>query len=423
MFSRMGADAYKKDITNIKLLCAHLQHPELSFKTIHIAGTNGKGSVSHMLAATLQLAGYKTGLYTSPHLFDFRERIKINGIMADEAFVVSFTEKIQGMIEEIQPSFFEITVAMAFQYFKEQGIDIAVVEVGLGGRLDSTNIITPVLSVITNIGWDHMNILGDSLQLIAAEKGGIIKEGIPVVVGERQAEVANVFTGIAQQKTAPLYFAPDRFTAIAHNWKGATLEVSVQDKVKMASKSYSLQLPGIYQLNNLCTVLQAVEVLNEKGFGITDKQLSTALSQTVSLTGLHGRWELIRKNPTVILEVAHNKDGMEKMVNHLASISFNRLHIVTGMVKDKDIDAILALLPKLALYYFTQAQIPRALPFNDLVNKAAAFDLHGKGYADVNIALEAAISGAAKDDLIIVCGSIFLVAEVDQQFRNSLTVV
>jgi dihydrofolate synthase/folylpolyglutamate synthase len=416
MFSRMGSAAFKKDLTNIRLLCDHLGHPQNSFKTIHIGGTNGKGSVSHMMAAVLQQSGYKTGLYTSPHLYDFRERIKVNGKMAEEAFVVEFVEKTSKLMEEIEPSFFEITVAMAFQYFRMQEVDVAVIEVGLGGRLDSTNIIEPEISVITNIGWDHMNMLGDTLPQIAGEKAGIIKPGVPVVIGEGLDETLPVFRETALQKGAPLYFTPDHYTAEAYRWEDEFLVAEIHNEKENTTRSFRLDLPGIYQTKNICTALTAMDILESQlAFRLPQDKKEEALSQVKRLTGLHGRWEVLERNPLVILEVAHNKDGLTQMFRHLEQLSYGKLHFVLGMVKDKDVDEALKLFPADATYYFTQAQIPRALEAASLKEKAAAFSLKGEVYPDVNEALSEARQKASASDMIIVCGSIFLVAEVHRQ--------
>jgi len=419
MFSRIGSAAFKKDLTNIKLLCDHLGNPERQFKSIHIGGTNGKGSTSHMVAAILQTAGYKTGLYTSPHLYDLRERIKVNGTLVPEEFVISFVENIQPLLEDIQPSFFEITVAMAFHYFAQQQVDIAVIEVGLGGRLDSTNIITPEAAVITNIGWDHMNMLGDTLEQIASEKAGIIKPAIPVIIGEKTKETSHVFQQIATERNAPIYFAQEHFIVNTFELKPANLAVTVLDLAKQQEHQYITDLPGIYQTKNICTVLQTIEVLKEKGFVIPTDAIQKGLQQVQQLTGLYGRWEVIRQKPTVVLEVAHNEDGLQQMMAHIKSLSFNKLHIVYGMVKDKEASKVLPLLPKEACYYFTHAHIPRALPAQELKDTAIAYSLHGEAYEHVNTALTAASQKALEDDLIVVCGSIFLIAEVDKSlFRN-----
>lgn len=411
MFSRMGSAAYKKDITNTILLCERLGNPQSKFKSIHVAGTNGKGSVTHMLSAIFQSAGYKTGLYTSPHLYDFRERIRIDGEMVSKEFVTGFVERIIPSIQEIDPSFFEITVAMAFEYFAISEVDIAIIEVGLGGRLDSTNVIMPDLSIITNIGWDHMNLLGNSLEEIAMEKAGIIKDTVPVVVGEKKPETIDVFYKAAADKNAPLFFASDRFEISNYQLNYDFISVTVHDKKTDSSSSYQLDLPGIYQVKNIKTVLQAVELL--EGYNLDKETVREALKKTKQLTGLHGRWEIVHKNPAVVLEVAHNRDGMEQMLDHIEKISFNKLHLVIGMVKDKDVEEVLQLLPVEAEYYFTEAKIPRALDVLTLQRKASGLGLQGKTFKDVNLALQTAMKKASKDDLIIVCGSIFLVAEVN----------
>lgn len=412
MFSRIGAAAIKKDLTNTIVLCKSLGDPQKQFKTVHIAGTNGKGSVSHMLAAILQTAGYKTGLYTSPHLHDFRERIKVNGEMVNEDFVVDFTERIKTQIETIEPSFFEITVAMAFKYFAEQKVDIAVIETGLGGRLDSTNIITPELSIITNIGWDHMNLLGNSLAEIAYEKAGIIKPTIPVVIGEVTEESKPVFEKRVKEEASELIHPGSSLQLAAYCLKDECLVVEVKDLVTETITAYLLDLPGFYQAKNLLTVLASVKELQKQGWKITEEHIHSALSKTKRINGLHGRWEKIQQNPTVVLDVGHNEDGVRQIIHQLKHTSFNHLHIIIGMVKDKEIDKVLSLLPVKATYYFTKAQIPRALDEKQLQEKAKVFDLTGETYSDVNTALNKAKQAAAKDDLILVCGSVFLVGEV-----------
>ncbi len=413
MFSRIGAAAIKKDLHNTVALCEALNNPYQHFKSVHVAGTNGKGSVSHMLAAVLQTAGYKTGLYTSPHLHDFRERIKVNGEMISEEFVIKFTQDIQPLIETIEPSFFEITVAMAFEYFKQQQVDVAVIEVGLGGRLDSTNIITPELSIITNIGWDHMNLLGDSLEKIAFEKAGIIKPSIPVVVGETLPETKPVFEEKATALNAPLHFAYNEFRMTNAQTIDHQLVVDVEEVKSKTTFQYSLDLPGIYQTKNILTVLSSVRELQRQGWNISEQHLQTALANSKRINGLHGRWEVVHQHPTVVLDVGHNEDGVKQIVAQLNASRYNKLHIIVGMVKDKEIDKVLALLPTEATYYFTKAHIPRALPEIDLQAKATGFNLRGEVVADVNTAIATALQQAATDDLILVCGSVFLVGEVD----------
>ncbi|MDQ3551074.1 MAG: bifunctional folylpolyglutamate synthase/dihydrofolate synthase [Bacteroidota bacterium] len=413
MFSRVGSSAFKKDLTNTIILLEHLENPHQKFKSIHVGGTNGKGSVSHMMASVLQTAGYKTGLYTSPHIHDFRERIKINGVLADEFFVIEFVEKISGLIDQVKPSFFEITVAMAFDYFAQKKVDIAVIEVGLGGRLDSTNVIDPVLSVITNIGFDHMNMLGDSLSEIAFEKSGIIKENTPVVVGERNAESDEVFLQAAALHDSDILFAEDIYATTNYQWKQNHLIVEVQNQLIQNYHQFKLDLSGIYQIKNVCTVLSAFDVLYDKGFIIKDDIIKEGLANVVTNTGLTGRWQVIHKEPLIVLEVAHNEDGIQQMLKHLNELTFQNLHIIFGIVKDKEIRAILQLFPPQAKYYFTQADIPRALPASELKSIADNLNLTGEVFTNVNEALQNVLSVAGKEDVIIVCGSIFLIAEVD----------
>ena len=412
MYSRIGAAAYKEDLGNIRALCSALGEPQEKFKTIHLAGTNGKGSCSHMLAAILQVAGYRVGLHTSPHLHDFRERIRVNGKICDETFVTSFTEKIIPEIDKLDPSFFEISVAMAFQYFSEQQVDVAIIETGLGGRLDSTNIITPVLSVITNIGWDHMNLLGDSLEKIAGEKAGIIKRAVPVVVGESLPETKPVFENTALSLSSPLLFASQEYEVMEWTWIRGRLHVQVARKNDTDHYHYELDLPGIYQLKNLVTVLTAVDVLRNNGWIIEYTQVREALSTVKKLTGLHGRWEVIGHDPLLVLDVAHNKEGLSQVFEQVEVTPHDQLHIVTGMVNDKEITRLLAIFPKDAKYYFTQAQIPRAKNSAELKEQAVLAGLKGESFSHVNDAISAARAAASRDDMILVCGSIFLIAEV-----------
>jgi dihydrofolate synthase/folylpolyglutamate synthase len=412
MFSRIGAAAYKADLTNTLRLCEAAGNPQQKFKSIHIAGTNGKGSTSHMLASVLQSACNKTGLYTSPHLKDFRERIKINGEMVSEDFVIDFTEQIKPVIEEIEPSFFEITVAMAFTWFAQQQVDIAVVEVGLGGRLDSTNIITPEISVITNIGYDHMNLLGNTLQAIAGEKAGIIKTGIPVVIGETLPETKPVFIQKSQLLDAPITFANE--TRWIADWRQDKqhLAVTVADNHTDERIEYALQLPGLYQTKNLLTVLQAIQLL-KKDWKIEDKHIHKGLEHVKQLTGLHGRWDVIHQHPYTVLDVGHNEDGIKQITEQLEHCNFQKLHLIIGMVKDKEVVKILSLLPKYAHYYFTKANIPRALPEDQLAEQAATIGLYGHHYPTPNQALQQAIDVAHTEDMILVCGSVFIVGEID----------
>ncbi|MFD2870968.1 bifunctional folylpolyglutamate synthase/dihydrofolate synthase [Mucilaginibacter ximonensis] len=409
MFTRVGVSAFKANLDNTIWLCQLLDNPQNRFKSIHIAGTNGKGSTSHMLAAILQTAGYKTGLYTSPHLKDFRERIRINGAMINEQAVIDFVAGHQHDFETIQPSFFEMTVALAFDYFAKERVDIAVIETGLGGRLDSTNIITPLLSVITNIGWDHMNLLGDTLPKIAGEKAGIIKPHIPVVIGERQDEVAEVFTSKAREEHAPIIFASDIYeTAVAggdNNLKEIEL-ISNNDTLNL-----ELDLTGSYQLKNVKMVLAAVNELRKQGFNITDDHIKTALRQVKTLTGLHGRWETLNTSPLTICDTGHNPDGIAEVLKNIANIKYRQLHFVIGMVNDKDGAKVLSMLPADAVYYFCKPDMPRGLDAEILQQNAADFGLAGNAYPSVKTALKAAQSAAQTNDLIFVGGSTFVVAE------------
>jgi len=412
MFQRMGAAAFKKDLTNTLALCKLLGNPQKQFKSIHVAGTNGKGSVSHMLAAILQEAGYKTGLYTSPHLQDFRERIRINGEMISESDVVEFTQRTKAQLLNIQPSFFEWTVAMAFDYFTRKKVDIAIIETGLGGRLDSTNVITPILSVITNIGWDHMDLLGDTLTLIATEKAGIIKADVPVIVGQRQEELAPVFERIANEKRALLKFADQRFQVSHKKYAGvgAVYEVKAAQKVRFAE--LFVDLAGNYQAYNIATVLAAVEVLQRNGWDIEDENLIAAFGKVRSLTGFAGRWTVLGQKPLIIADTAHNSDGLQLVMEQLANLPRKESRIVLGVVNDKDLSQILPIFPKSAIYYFCKSSIPRALNEVILAEKAATFGLLGRSFIDVKTALATAVAESHADDLIYVGGSTFTVAEI-----------
>ncbi len=423
MFSRIGAAAIKNNLDNTNAICDFLGKPQNKFKTIHIAGTNGKGSTSHMLASIFQEAGYKTGLYTSPHLYDFRERIKVNGQMCSKDFVVSFTNRIKPLIEKIEPSFFEITVGMAFEYFAQEKCDIAIIETGLGGRLDSTNIISPELSIITNIGWDHMALLGNTLTEIAAEKAGIIKADTPVVISEVIPETKTVFEQKAAAVNAPIYFAEDflHFQHFQNNWASSLFEFNqplihyLDAPVFQKNFTVECDLPGKYQSKNLKGVLVAVQLLSGMGWKLIAPKVLKALTNVKENTGLMGRWECIQNSPKVVLDVAHNVHGMQALLEQLATLHYQQLHIITGMVKDKDVDAVLKLLPTSAKYYFTQSHIPRALPANELAEKGTALGLVGNVYEDVNEALAEANMHANHNDLILVIGSIFLVAEVNRK--------
>ena len=412
MFTRIGEAALKKDLTNTLALCESLGNPQDSFKSIHVAGTNGKGSTSHMLAAILQKAGYKTGLYTSPHLKDFRERIRINGKMAPKAFVTAFVKQQMKMIERVQPSFFEVTVAMAFSYFAIEEVDVAVVEVGLGGRLDSTNIIQPELSLITNISLDHINILGDTLPKIAFEKAGIIKAGVPAIVGEEAEETRAVFVDKAAEMGTSLQFASREYQVEDLRSNDNQLVFSVKKNGKLQYKDLALDLNGSYQQYNIPAVLAAVDQLNARGFKIEPKHVYDALSQVKKLTGLQGRWQTLSFNPRVICDTGHNVAGITEVLKNIQATPHAQLHFVIGMVKDKDISKILELLPKEASYYFTQPKLERALPVAALQEQAQEHGLHGSAFQMVTEALSAAKQHAAVDDLVFVGGSTFVVAEV-----------
>ncbi len=390
MYQNLGASAYKKDLTNTIFLANYLNNPEKKIKIIHVAGTNGKGSTSHLLAAVLQEAGYKVGLYTSPHLKDFRERIKINGQDISEEYVCDFINEHKSFFEQNQLSFFEMTVGLAFDYFAKENIDIAIIEVGMGGRLDSTNIITPLVSVITNIGLDHIQFLGNTLALIASEKAGIIKRNVPVVIGEYTSETKNVFIEKAKKENASIYFASDL----------------IEDVFPSA-------LIGDYQIHNKKTVQQTIEVLQQvSDFKITEEHCKKGFLNVVELTHLQGRWQILRHNPKVICDTAHNKDGLMIALNQLQKEDFSKLHIVLGVVNDKVLSEILPLFPENANYYFSKPNIPRGLDAAILQQKAFEFGLIGGVYNSVINAYKNALEEASSDDVIYVGGSTFVVAEI-----------
>ncbi len=404
VFQRVGAVAYKADLTNTLLLCEELGNPQHQFKSVHVAGTNGKGSSSHMIAAILQSAGYKTGLYTSPHLKDFTERIRIDGKEMDQASVVDFVQRIKPSIEKIQPSFFEITVAMAFDYFVKENVDIAVIEVGLGGRLDSTNVITPLVSLITNISYDHKDLLGNTLQAIASEKAGIIKTHVPAVVSEYQQEVMDVFTDKALKENTTVDIASSRFRFDGRQ---------VYDGELLRFTDLNPELKGGYQTKNIPGVLLTIEKLKQNGFTITDDHIRQGIEHVSTLTGLKGRWQKLGEHPLIICDTGHNEAGIREVVKQINTLSFNQLHIVVGMVKDKDITSVLQLLPENALYYFCQAKIPRAMEAAELSQRASEAGLTGEVIDDVNEAIAKAKDVAKTDDLIFIGGSTFVVAEIE----------
>ena len=411
MFQRIGARAYRTDLTNIRRLCAFLDNPQDKIRTIHVAGTNGKGSTSYMLSAILQAHGLKTGLYISPHYKDFRERIRVNGAYVSRKFVVQFTERVKEVVEEIQPSFFELAVAMGFEYFYQQKVDVAVIEVGMGGRLDSTNVITPLLSVITNISFDHTQFLGDTLPLIAGEKAGIIKKEIPVVIGETLAETKPIFDSKALETQSPIQYADQHFTAkVVEN----SLTHTVFDVWKDGQLVYprlSANLQGDFQTKNVQTVLQAVEALKPH-FSLEDAKIRDGLQHLKKWTKFMGRWQVLGENPIIIADSAHNEGGIHLVMNQLQSIPHRKLHFVMGVVNDKDFSQLFTILPKDAVYYFAKAAIPRGLEANELKSSALSAGLKGKAYTSVKNALLAAKRNAQQEDLIFVGGSIFVVAEV-----------
>lgn len=408
LFQNVGKDAYKEGLENTYELDKHFGHPHKQFKTIHIAGTNGKGSCSHTLAAILQSAGYKTGLYTSPHLVDFRERIRVNGTPIPKDYVTLFVEENRSFFEPLHPSFFELTTAMAFKYFAEQHVDVAIIEVGLGGRLDCTNIITPDMCIITNISFDHTQFLGNTLEKIAKEKAGIIKSGIPVVIGETSTETRTVFQNKAAETHAPITFAEDE--SLVEDWKTGTDGYRIYQTKDYANLKG--ELGGLYQIKNTNTILTAVRQLKQIGYTITEQDVRNGFANVCKLTGLMGRWQTIETSPKVICDTGHNVGGISYIVEQLKHETYKHLHIVIGMVNDKDISGVLSLLPKDAYYYFTQASVKRALPAEEMAQKAYAANLQGGYYDNVQTALEAAKAKADKDDLIFVGGSSFIVADL-----------
>ena len=412
MFHRIGPAALKPDLTNTIALCKALGNPETTFKSIHVAGTNGKGSVSHLLASILQEAGYKTGLYTSPHLLDFRERIKINGEMIDQKTVTAFVKKNQKLIDKMQPSFFEVTVAMAFEYFATNEVDIAIIETGLGGRLDSTNVIKPVLSVITNISYDHQNLLGETLAEIASEKAGIIKQRVPVVIGKQDPETDSVFSKKAKEMNAPIFYADANIAYKNPHLENGMLKAEYMNKRSGSVYHVLSPLSGQYQLENITTVLQSVEILNDKDFKLNKENIKNGLKNVKENTGLRGRWEILGTNPLIICDVAHNEAGLEAVFEQANDLTRGKMRVVYGMVKDKDIDKAIDMLPKKAHYYFSQPDLPRALGVKELNKLATKAGLNGKPFASVREAYQKAVEEALPNDIVLVVGSMFVVAEV-----------
>ena len=389
LFQSVGKSAYKADLSQTLKLAKHLNHPEHKFKSIHVGGTNGKGSTAHMLASVLQESGYKVGLYTSPHLKDYRERIRINGTMISETFVVDFVAANKSFFETHSLSFFEMSVGMAFAYFAHEQVDIAVVEVGLGGRLDSTNILTPEVSVITNIGLDHTQFLGTTLEAIAGEKAGIIKSNTPIVIGETQSETEGVFRAKATKECAPIYFAD-----------------------QLIDSTYPTDLKGVYQIHNVRTVLQTIAILNAGAFSIPFESIQKGLLKVTENTGLRGRWEVLGTAPKIISDTEHNREGLSLVFKQLQTENFQRLHLVLGMVNDKDIASLLELFPKEAQYYFCKPNVPRGLDASKLAQVFKSNGFEGLVYPSVKAALNAAKQNACQEDLIYIGGSTFVVAEI-----------
>lgn len=412
MFQRVGAAAFKKDLGNTLELMAILNEPQHRFKSIHIAGTNGKGTTAHALAAILTTAGYKTGLYISPHYKDFRERIKIDGHYISEDEVVDFVAKYQHDFEAIKPSFFEMTVAMAFDHFARHQVDVVVIETGMGGRFDSTNVVTPQLSVITNIGYDHTQFLGDTLPLIAFEKAGIIKPGVPVVIGETDNETKPVFDKAATERNSPITYADQTYKAIRTDREIGSMTVDILQNGQPYLTNLQTDLYGNYQLKNLATVFGAVEKLQQIGYGIDEAILRKSLSNIKEISAFMGRAQVLQHNPTVLVDSGHNEAGIKEIFSHIAELHYPALHVVVGTVNDKDLTKMLPLLPQSATYYFCRPDIPRGRDAEELRTEALKYHLQGNAYASVQEAYQAALNAAKADDLVFVGGSVFVVAEV-----------
>lgn len=418
MFSRIGKAALKPDLTNTLALCKAVDNPEADLKCIHVAGTNGKGSTSHGLAAVLQKAGYKTGLYTSPHLVDFRERIRIDGQPVSKQWVVNFVNTYHHIIEQINPSFFEITVAMAFRAFADYGVDVAVIETGLGGRLDSTNVIEPILSIITNISYDHKDLLGNTLSEIATEKAGIIKPHVPVIIGEQHEETERVFFEQSVLKQSSIYYVQSHWDMVRVKQDAQYQYFKAVDKTKQELYDLKTDLTGNYQYHNLKTILTASEVLNFKGLKLPLQVVLAALSEVKPTTGFMGRWDWLQTKPAVICDVAHNPAGLQEVLAQWQSVKANRKHIVIGFVKDKEVAEALAMFPKDAIYHFCNAQIPRALPVAELAEMAAQAGLSGDIYNSVTDAVSAAMQQLQEEDALLITGSFFIVGEAIAYVRK-----
>jgi dihydrofolate synthase/folylpolyglutamate synthase len=418
MYQRVGAVAYKPNLNNTIKIAELLGKPHSKIKSIHVAGTNGKGSSSHMLAAVLQQCGYRTGLYTSPHLNDFRERIKINGKMIPKNYVVDFVLKYKEAFEQIEPSFFEWTVGLALDYFANEEVDVAIIEVGLGGRLDSTNIITPKTSLITNISFDHMNLLGDTLEKISFEKAGIIKPRVPIVISQYQSETAPIFNAIAKEQKSQIEYADKNYKILGHKMLNGLLHAEILNKKDDKVTHYELDLTGNYQLKNLLGILNVLDFIEKAGFLIERENVKTALKQVCKITGLKGRWQKLSDKPLMIADTGHNEDGIKQVIENFKGIEYSHLHIVFGTVNDKDISKILTLLPREATYYFVKANIPRALDENELFNQAHKLKLNGKAYKTVEAGIKAAKKASKKTDLIFIGGSTFVVGDALAVLEN-----
>ena len=408
LFQHVGGEAYKEGLSNTHKLDEYFGHPHRKFQTIHVGGTNGKGSCSHTLAAILQSAGYKVGLYTSPHLIDFRERIRVNGNMVSEEYVIHFVKEYRSFFEPLHPSFFELTTAMAFKYFAESDVDVAVIEVGLGGRLDCTNIITPNLSIITNISFDHTHFLGDTLAKIASEKAGIIKKNTPIVIGECTDETRPVFIAKAKEESAPITFAEENPLI------KSTIFTTDNHRIYQTKEYGELlgDLGGLCQEKNTNTILSAVHQLNNIGYNLTEESVRKGFANVCKLTGLMGRWQKLNKYPTLICDTGHNVGGIEYIIQQLGLLSYNRLHIIIGMVNDKDVSGVLAMMPKDAIYYFTKASVKRALNEEELTLLGQTYSLEGNSYPNVISATISALEDATEEDVIFVGGSSFIVADL-----------
>ncbi|UCH15211.1 MAG: bifunctional folylpolyglutamate synthase/dihydrofolate synthase [Bacteroidales bacterium] len=412
MYQRDGKAAYKASLENTVRLDKYFKSPHKKYLTVHVGGTNGKGSVCHILTSVLQNAGFKTGLYTSPHLIDFRERIKVNGELISEEYVVKFVNKHISFFDEVQPSFFEMSVFMAFEYFAYMKVDIAIIEVGLGGRLDSTNIINPVLSVITNIGYDHMEFLGNTLEEIAFEKAGIIKNSVPVIIGESDVKVNSIFIDIAKQRSSSIYIADRIFSPGSNLYSDDEMQIlNIEKENQVYYPNLKTDLPGIYQRKNILTALACIDFLKEQGFEIANIDIYNGLKKVVTSTGFYGRWQIIRREPRIICDTAHNYEGFKSVISQIKNTSYKNLHIIIGFVKEKRIEDFLEIFPEKAFYYFTKPDVPRGLDENIIYEKSKTYNLKGKTYQSVQKAYKDALSSADKNDMIFIGGSTYIVAD------------